>query len=58
MKKILGEITNGKFAKQWLDENKKGRPNFNKARQVMSKHRIEIVGSKLRAMMPWLRRNI
>ena len=58
MKKILGEITNGKFAKQWLDENRKGRPNFNKARQVMAKHKIEIVGSKLRAMMPWLRKNI
>lgn len=56
MKKILSEITNGKFAKQWLDENKKGRPNFNKARQVMAKHRIEIVGSKLRAMMPWLKK--
>jgi ketol-acid reductoisomerase len=56
MVKVLAEIKNGKFAKEWLDENKKGRPNFNKARKEMAKQKIEIVGAKLRAMMPWLKK--
>ena len=56
MKKILGEIKNGKFAKEWLLENKKGRPKFKKARAANEKHPIEKVGRKLRGMMAWLKK--
>ncbi len=54
MKKILKEIQSGKFAKDWIAENKKGRPNFNKMRLADVNHPIEQVGLKLRRMMPWL----
>ncbi|MBF0478631.1 MAG: ketol-acid reductoisomerase [Candidatus Omnitrophica bacterium] len=54
MQKILKEIQTGKFAKEWIEENKKGRPNFNKYRQASAKHPIEAVGKKLRGMMPWM----
>jgi ketol-acid reductoisomerase len=56
MKKVLSEIKSGQFAKEWLEENKNGRPNFLKARKDLDKHRIEVVGKKLRAMMPWLKK--
>ncbi|MBN1622665.1 MAG: ketol-acid reductoisomerase [Endomicrobiales bacterium] len=56
MKKILSEIKSGEFAKEWLDENKNGRPNFNKARQECSNLQIEQVGKRLRDMMPWLKK--
>ncbi len=54
MKKILGEVQNGKFAKEWINENKKGRPVYNKLSKQGQKHKIEKVGEKLRKMMPWL----
>jgi len=54
MKKILKEIKSGKFAKEWIDENKKGRHNFNKMRKTESLHKIEKVGSNLRSLMPWM----
>jgi ketol-acid reductoisomerase len=54
MKKVLKEIQSGKFAKEWIDENKKGRPKFNKIRQQDVDHPIEVTGVKLRRMMPWL----
>jgi ketol-acid reductoisomerase len=54
MKKILKEIQSGKFAKDWIAENAKGRPKFNKLRQQDVDHPIEQVGVKLRRMMPWL----
>ncbi|HNV24167.1 MAG TPA: ketol-acid reductoisomerase [Candidatus Omnitrophota bacterium] len=54
MKKILKEVQNGKFAREWIRENKKGRPNFNKYREESAKHPIEEVGAKLRKMMPWM----
>lgn len=55
MKKILAEIQNGEFAREWLLENVAGRPFFNKARALMNNHLIEKVGVKLRAMMAWLK---
>jgi ketol-acid reductoisomerase len=55
MQKILKEIQAGKFAKEWMDENKKGRPKFNKYRQDSEKHEIEKVGSQLRKMMSWMK---
>ena len=54
MKKILKEIQSGKFAKDWIAENAKGRPKFNKLRKQDVDHPIEQVGVKLRRMMPWL----
>ncbi len=56
MKKILQEIQSGKFAREWIRENKKGRPNFNKLREEGQKHPVEIIGKELRAMMPWMQR--
>ena len=56
MKKILGEIQDGTFAKDWLLENRVGRPVFNARRRQDQAHRIEEVGAKLRGMMPWLKR--
>jgi ketol-acid reductoisomerase len=56
MKKILKEIQDGSFAKEWMDENKNGRPNFNKMKERDANHQIEIVGKKLRGMMSWLKK--
>lgn len=56
MKKILAEIQKGKFAKEWMKENKLGRPNFNKWRKEADKDVIEKVGRDLREMMPWMKK--
>ena len=53
MRRILDEIQNGSFAREWLDENRAGRPNFDRLRQQDREHLIEQVGKQLRAMMPW-----
>ncbi len=54
MVKILKDIQSGKFAKNWIEENEKGRPFFNKIRKTESVHQIEKVGAKLRKMMKWI----
>jgi ketol-acid reductoisomerase len=54
MKKILAEIRDGSFAKKWIEENEQGCPNFLATRQREQTHRIEQLGPKLRAMMPFL----
>ena len=54
MKKTLADIQSGKFAKEWIEENKNGCPNFNKLREKEKQHPIEIVGAQLRGMMSWL----
>jgi ketol-acid reductoisomerase len=54
MKKILAEIRDGSFAKNWIEENEKGCPNFLATRQREQTHLIEQLGPKLRAMMPFL----
>jgi ketol-acid reductoisomerase len=53
MRRILEEIQNGSFAREWLAENRNGRPNFDRMRQADRDHQIERVGAQLRAMMPW-----
>ncbi|MEE8484637.1 MAG: ketol-acid reductoisomerase [Nitrospinota bacterium] len=58
MKKILGEIQDGKFAKEFILENKANRPVFNALRKRDANHSIEAVGEKLRSMMPWLGKKI
>ncbi len=55
MAKILKEIQSGKFAREWIRENKRGRENFKKMRQENSQHPIEKVGQELRGMMPWMK---
>ena len=57
MKKVLKEIQSGKFAKEWIKENKKGRKKFNKYRKLGQNHKIESVGNSLRKMMPWIEKN-
>ena len=57
MKEILKNIQSGKFAKQWMDECKKGQKNFLKMRKELSEHPIEKVGKKLRELMPWIGKN-
>ena len=56
MKKILTEIQEGTFAKEWIAENQNGRGNFLAMRQAAQDHPIEKVGAELRAMMPWLKK--
>lgn len=56
MKKILKEIQSGKFAREWMKENKNGRPKFNKYREDSKNHPIEKVGQELRAMMSWMKK--
>ena len=53
MRRILEEVRNGAFAREWLAENRAGRPNFERMRQADRDHQIEQVGAQLRAMMPW-----
>jgi ketol-acid reductoisomerase len=54
MKKILGEVQSGKFARQWIAENRSGRKKYNQLLKADFNHPIEKVGVKLRALMPWL----
>ncbi|WP_031466720.1 ketol-acid reductoisomerase [Sciscionella sediminilitoris] len=54
MKKILGEIQDGSFAKEWIAEDDNGRPNFTKLREQGQQHQIEQVGAKLRGLMSWV----
>jgi ketol-acid reductoisomerase len=53
MRRILEQVQDGSFAREWLAENRAGRPNFERLRQEDHDHLIEQVGAKLRAMMPW-----
>lgn len=57
MKEILEEIQSGQFAREWILENRAGRPVFHAELERQSKHLIEKVGEKLRQMMPWLKQN-
>jgi len=54
MKKMLADIQSGAYAREWIEENAKGRPWFNQQRAAHAETLIEQVGRKLRPMMPWL----
>ncbi|MBI5643797.1 MAG: ketol-acid reductoisomerase [Deltaproteobacteria bacterium] len=56
MKKILKEIQNGEFARDWMLENKANKPVFGALTRNGQAHQIEEVGAKLRDMMPWLKK--
>jgi len=55
MEQILAEIQDGSFAKEWILENQAGRPVYNALKRQDAEHLIELVGSELRQMMPWLK---
>src|ERR1700748_3146459 len=54
MKRVLADIQSGKFARDWVLENKAGQPSFKATRRRNAEHQIEEVGGRLRAMMPWI----
>lgn len=56
MKKILQEIQSGQFAREWILENRANKPVFNALTRKGEGHPIEEVGARLRAMMPWLKK--
>jgi ketol-acid reductoisomerase len=56
MKKILGEIQSGEFARHWIHENKTGRKNFLAMRAAAQNQPIEKVGAELRQMMTFLKK--
>jgi ketol-acid reductoisomerase len=57
MKEILARIQNGEYARDFILENRAGAPTLNAKRRLLAEHDIEKVGEKLRAMMPWIRKN-
>ena len=54
MKKILGEIQDGRFAKEWIDEYDSGLVNYKRYYKENTEHPVEATGAKLRAMMSWI----
>ncbi len=57
MRRILKEIQTGAYAQEFLLENQTGATKLNAMRRIGRQHAIEIVGAKLRDMMPWIKRN-
>jgi ketol-acid reductoisomerase len=57
MKKILTEIQTGEFAREFILENQAGAAKLKALRRIGRQHQIEVVGEKLRDMMPWIKAN-
>jgi ketol-acid reductoisomerase len=57
MRQCLKDIQTGEYAKSFILENKAGAPTLISRRRLTSEHQIEVVGEKLRAMMPWIKAN-
>jgi ketol-acid reductoisomerase len=57
MKRVLEDIQSGRFVRDFMAENTVGQPSFKATRRRNSEHQIEEVGSRLRAMMPWITKN-
>jgi ketol-acid reductoisomerase len=57
MKRVLDDIQSGRFARDWVLENRAGQPSFKAIRARGAAHQIEEVGARLRAMMPWIAKN-
>ena len=57
MKKMLADIQSGEYAKSFILENRAGAPTLLSRRRLTAEHSIEVVGEKLRAMMPWIKAN-
>jgi ketol-acid reductoisomerase len=56
MQKVLEEIQDGTFARNWILENKAGLPFFLARRRQSHEHQVEKVGDSLRGMMSWLQK--
>jgi ketol-acid reductoisomerase len=56
MKRVLSDIQSGKFARDWMLENKVNQTSFKATRAKLATHPIEEVGAKLRDMMPWIKK--
>ncbi|GAB1264599.1 ketol-acid reductoisomerase [Aurantivibrio infirmus] len=57
MKRVLTDIQQGKFAKDFILDNQAGAPTLKAKRRISGEHQIEEVGAKLRSMMPWIKAN-
>jgi ketol-acid reductoisomerase len=57
MRQALKDIQTGEYAKNFILENRAGAPTLQSRRRLMAEHQIEVVGEKLRAMMPWIKKN-
>ena len=57
MKQVLKEIQNGTFVSKWMSECNAGQPRLKIERKNLARHGLEVVGKKLRAMMPWISAN-
>ena len=57
MRQCLKDIQTGEYAKSFILENKAGAPTLLSRRRLTADHQIEVVGEKLRAMMPWIKAN-
>ena len=57
MRRILGDIQSGRFARDWVLENRAGQASFKAMRRHAANHPIEAVGERLRSMMPWINNN-
>jgi ketol-acid reductoisomerase len=57
MRKVLHDIQTGEYAKSFILENRAGAPTLMSRRRLTADHEIEVVGAKLRAMMPWIAKN-
>ena len=57
MRRILADIQNGSFAKEFILENQSGAPTMKALRRISREHSVEKVGQRLRDMMPWIKEN-
>ena len=57
MKKVLAEVQNGDFARDFILENRANAPTMKARRRQLADKPIEVVGKQLRAMMPWISKN-
>jgi len=57
MKRVLADIQQGRFVRDFMLDNRVGNPQLKAARKLQAQHPIEEVGGKLRAMMPWIGKN-
>ena len=55
MKRVLADIQSGKFVRDFMLENTVGQPTIKASRRSNDEHQIELVGKKLRDMMPWIK---
>ena len=55
MKRVLHDIQSGKFTSEWMQEHRSGASRFKATRRLADEHPIEVVGEKLRGMMPWIK---